>query len=269
MDQIDKLSERIERLALESLHSCCPSDVRHANGLDLVPAKDGIVACSAGDPSILINRTLGLGTEDPVSADSIEAVRAIYASNNIRNYFIHIYDDTLTTGARELLNHEKFVKKRGWMKFRTNNPGKREAATTLRVERIGIAKCKDFGIIVCGAFGMLDQSIPLLAGLANDERWKLFASYDGDRPAGAGTLFVDGNVGWLEWGATHPDFRQRGSQAAIMAARLTLASELGCKHVFTETGEEVKGDPQHSYKNILKAGFRESVLRLNYAPNRA
>ena len=104
------------------------------------------------------------------------------------------------------------------------------------------------------------------AGLANDDRWYLFVSYEGDTPAGAGSLFIDGNVGWLEWGATDPNFRRRGSQAAIMAARLSLAAEQGCDYVFTETGEAVEGDPQHSYKNILKAGFEESVLRLNYAP---
>ena len=46
------------------------------------------------------------------------------------------------------------------------------------------------------------------------------------------------------------------------------AIELGCKRMFTETGEAVEGDPQHSYKNILKAGFTESVLRENYAPKK-
>ncbi|WP_421724683.1 hypothetical protein [Bauldia sp.] len=59
----------------------------------------------------------------------------------------------------------------------------------------------------------------------------------------------------------------RGNQGAIIAARLNLAADLGCRHVFTETGGTVEGDRQHSYRHILKAGFVESVLRLNYAPN--
>jgi hypothetical protein len=41
---------------------------------------------------------------------------------------------------------------------------------------------------------------------------------------------------------------------------------LESKYIFTETGEAVEGDPQHSYKNILKAGFKESILRQNYSP---
>lgn len=67
-------------------------------------------------------------------------------------------------------------------------------------------------------------------------------------------------------GATSPEFRRRGSQASIMAARLNVVAELGCEHVFTETGEAAAADSQHSYKNIVKAGFEESILRLNYAP---
>jgi hypothetical protein len=34
--------------------------------------------------------------------------------------------------------------------------------------------------------------------------------------------------------------------------------------VITETGEAVPGDAQHSYKNILKAGFRELYSRKNF-----
>ncbi len=36
--------------------------------------------------------------------------------------------------------------------------------------------------------------------------------------------------------------------------------------MLTTTGEEVEGDPQHSYKNIVRAGFREAYVRENFAP---
>ncbi|HUG99452.1 MAG TPA: hypothetical protein VMQ83_09790 [Gammaproteobacteria bacterium] len=44
-----------------------------------------------------------------------------------------------------------------------------------------------------------------------------------------------------------------------------IGLELGCRKLLTCTGEAVPGDPQHSYRNILKAGFRESYVRDNYA----
>lgn len=266
MDDIDLKSEQLERAALESLHEFCPADAKDAAGLDLIAVADGIVALAAADPSILLNRTLGLGTDTPVSAETVRSVASIYADRGVADFFVHAYDDTLGDDARQLLNGPAFVKKRGWMKFRSPTPTKREGKTSLRVEKIGVDRSRDFGAIVCTAFGMTDLSIPVLGGLANDERWHLFVSYDGDQPAGAGAMFVDDGLAWLEWGATDPEFRRRGSQGAIMAARLNLAADLGCAHVFTETGEAVEGDPQYSYRNILKAGFQESILRLNYAP---
>ncbi len=44
------------------------------------------------------------------------------------------------------------------------------------------------------------------------------------------------------------------------------ALDLGCAALGTETGEEVPGDPQHSYNNIRRAGFVETHVRANYAP---
>ena len=38
---------------------------------------------------------------------------------------------------------------------------------------------------------------------------------------------------------------------------------------FTATGEEVPGDPQHSYANILRMGFEEGYIRENFAPPRS
>lgn len=74
---------------------------------------------------------------------------------------------------------------------------------------------------------------------------------------------------WFDFGATAPAFRRRGSQAALLAARVERALDLGCRAMYTCTGVAVPGDPQHSYKNILKAGFREDYVRANYAPPRS
>jgi len=104
----------------------------------------------------------------------------------------------------------------------------------------------------------------MVAALVNDERCQMYLSYEGESPAGTGALFIDGDNGWLDWGATAPSFRRRGSQALVMAARIQKAVESGCKNLFTETGEEVEGDPQHSYNNILRAGFEELQIRSNY-----
>lgn len=52
----------------------------------------------------------------------------------------------------------------------------------------------------------------------------------------------------------------------MLAARIAKAAELGCRLMATTTGEAVEGDPQHSYSNIERAGFRAAYTRANFGP---
>jgi len=273
LNEIEKRSEQIERSALESLHQFCPAPARDALGLKLIRVGDVSVAISSAGPSILINRALGLGTAGPATGETITQVvqtyrRLGYRRHGLGSYFLHVYDDELSPEAAAALTESGLVRRQGWMKFRRDSGPPREIETDLRIEpATGQEAAQHFGAIVCAAFGMPDLAIPMMAGIVDDPRWHLFVSYHGEEPAGAGGLFVEDGQGWLEWGATGEAFRRRGSQGAIMAARIALAAELGCENLFTETGEAVAGDPQHSYGNIQKAGFEELRLRANYAPD--
>ena len=159
-------------------------------------------------------------------------------------------------------------KARGWQKFRRGRDALPEIRTDLRIEEIGPAHGEAFARIVCDAFDLGDAGVPLLSRLPEIPGWHVFMSFEGDAPAGAGALFIDGDLAWTDFGATAPAFRQRGSQGAILAHRVAFALEAGCREVLTCTGEDVPGDPQHSYRNIRKVGFREDYIRENYAPPR-
>ena len=121
-----------------------------------------------------------------------------------------------------------------------------------------------FADIACEMFHLPEGSRALIATMAVLEGWHAFLSFLGETPAGIGALFVHEGVGWLGFGATRPEFQGRGGQAAVLAARLETAFDLGCHVVITETGVAASGDPQRSYKNILKAGFRELYVRDNF-----
>lgn len=265
MDRIELISEQIEREALLSLHEHCPEVAGNNLGLELHEVSDAAVAIARNDPSVVLNRTLGLGFTEPAGPGALGRITDIYRSAGVGRFFIHLYPEALTDPVEREMEKLRLVKSRGWMKFHRDDSPPPEAPTDLRVEEVsGREHARHFGRIVANAFGMTDAAIPLLAGLDCDPHWYIFLSFDGDTPAGAGAMYAHGDSAWMEWGATDSSFRRRGSQAAVMAARIKKALELGCRHIFTETGEAVEGDPQHSYKNILKAGFTESRLRLNY-----
>lgn len=266
MLEVERLSEQIERDALVSLHRHCPPDTKRGLGLHLVEVGDALVAGATRDPSILINRTLGLGTRKTPSAGDVDEIVGLYREWDMPRYFLHLYADDVPEAVLAHATELGLGPARGWMKFQREAEAATPRETDLEVRRVGPEAAMDFGSIVAHAFGMTDAAAPLLAGLADDPRWYLFVSYEENTPAGAGALYVSGDIAWTEWGATKPAFRRRGSQGAIMAERINTAVGLGCRHIFTETGEAVDGDPQHSYGNIRRFGFEELRLRQNLAP---
>jgi len=269
MSGVEQLSEQIERDALVRLHRHCPADTQRRLGLPLVEVGDSVVAGATQDPSILINRTLGLGTRRTPAVEDVDEIVRLYREWQVPRYFLHLYADDVRQAVLARAADLGLGPARGWMKFQREAEPAPPRETDLEVRRVGQEAAMDFGSIVARAFGMTDAAAPLLAGLADDPHWYLFVSYDDDTPAGAGALYVSGDVAWTEWGATDPAFRRRGSQGAIMAERINTAVGLGCRHIFTETGEAVDGDPQHSYGNIHRFGFEELRLRQNLAPQPA
>ena len=71
-------------------------------------------------------------------------------------------------------------------------------------------------------------------------------------------------MGWLGAAGTLPEFRRRGAQGAILAARIEAGRQAGCETLVTETGEPVDGRPGGSYRNIVRAGFEPVYVRQNY-----
>ena len=54
-------------------------------------------------------------------------------------------------------------------------------------------------------------------------------------------------------------------ETAALASVHEAAGELGCSHIMTATGEAVEGDPQHSWGNIGRYGFKPSFRTRNFA----
>lgn len=259
-------AEHLERLALEDLHAAVPDAVRRQLRLQSAAVGTARVSVSAREPSILWNRVIGLGVGAPAEPDDLGHIHEIYERAGVARYFLHLHPGAQPPELRDWLAGTGLVKTRGWMKFVRDTSPPPEVRTSLRVERAGPDRAADFGRIVATAFEQNEAIGEVLAAVNGRRGWHQFLSFDGDEPAGAGVLFIHEGFGWLDMGATLPAVRGRRSQQAILAARIRFAAEAGCHTLFTTTGEEVPDDPQLSYANILKLGFRESYLRENYAP---
>jgi GNAT superfamily N-acetyltransferase len=261
-------SETIERAAMMDLHDA--ADENDISDLDLMALTAGssLISIARNLPAsaIVVNRTLGTGLSARATREEVQTIVSSYAENDVAQYFVQLHPDASPTELPEWLRNAGLKPDRGWQKFSRDPVKVEDRPTNLSVREIGTEYGAAFGEIVCNAFDLGDKAIPWLAKLPGRKDWHIFMSFDGDQPAGAGALFIKNGFGWTDYGATSPEFRRRGSQAAVMAARLHRAIELGCQKIFTCTGVSVPGDPQHSYSNILKAGFKEEYIRQNYAP---
>ena len=261
-------SESIEISALKDLHDAAdPSDVQRL-GLTGRYVGSAYVSVASELPAsaIVINRAIGLGFGASAKLDQIRGIVSLYRQAGVRRYFIQVRPEASSSGLTQWLEKEGLEKGRGWQKFSRHAQQVTKVPTKLDVRFIDRRYGTQFAEIVCNAFDIGNAAIPWLAKLPERKGWHICMSFEGDHPVGVGALFVQDGVGWTDFGATSPAFRRRGSQGAVMAHRLDLANQLGCQKVFTCTGVNVPGDPQHSYSNILKAGFTESCVRENYEP---
>jgi hypothetical protein len=265
-------SERIERAALSAQHACADDGLRAALGLRLAPVGDGIASIAAALPpsAVTENRVLGLGLTAPVQPAEIVRAVALYREAGAARFFLHLYPEARTAAVTAALTDAGLERARGWRKFaRSLDTSLPEVPTGLAVRELGAEYAERFAEIVCASFDLGDVAIPWFARLPGGAGWRAFVAFAGEEPIGAGALFVAGEVAWTDFGATAPVHRGRGAQYANLVHRLHVARALGCTRAYTCTGEAVPGDPQHSYANILRAGFVEAELRENWAPPKA
>jgi len=262
--------ETIERLALTSLHEAATQDVKSALrlGRETVGSAMLSVAGEAPASAIVANRAIGLGVGTAESRETVTQIVDHYRNAGVERYFVHVHPESKPDTLRDWLIESGLEKARGWMKFSRGREALPLVNTNLGVRRAQAADAPAFGRIVCDAFDLGEAAADWLAGLVGQEGWRIYMTFSGDEPAGTGAMFIHEDIAWLDWGATAPAFRRQGSQNALLRMRLQQALDLGCRMIVTTTGEEVEGDPQHSYKNILRMGFEEAYVRENYAPPR-
>ena len=260
------VSERMEAAGLEALHAEASHELRRRLGLRLERIAGTMVSIVANDPSMLLNRAVGLGLNEPATEDGIERICAVYREHDVERFYLGIHPEAHPAGIEQLLEKVGLQSDRGWMKFERGPDQAPTAESNLEVREIGAEHVDDFGRIATSAYGMTPEAAGLVRGLIDRPGVHLYMTFDGATPAGTGAMAIDGDRAWFEWAATDPEFRQRGSQRALLARRIEDAVDAGCTRLLTCTGEAVPGDPQHSYHNIEWAGFEPKFVRGNWVP---
>jgi GNAT superfamily N-acetyltransferase len=258
MEHLDltKQSEVIEQAALQSLFRAADAALRSALGIEWLSLGQGAALIAAGLPSsaIVVNRALGLA-----SVDDAARAAAAYRARGVARFFLN--------GAPGPV--PGLEPARSWRKFhRLAAAPLPEAPVPLPIRALGPDDGPAFARVVCAAFDLGVVAEPWLARLPGQPGWRFFGAFDGDRLAGTGGIYVRGDMGWTDWGATDPAYRGQGVQRSLLTHRVRLAGQGGLSWLHTCTGDAIPGEPQHSYANILRCGYVEGATRANLAPPR-
>jgi len=259
-------SETIEQLALQSWFNAVTPSLASDLDWSMQTIGDAQCYCSTTEPNILVNRVLGLGSTGTPTQDQLIRIRDFYQDTGVSRFFLHVIPDQMGPDGSALLEAAGYERYRGWMKFSRGQGDVGPVTTDLSIRCVGPEHAADFASIVGSAFDFGVDFQPAIAALVNDPNWHAYMSFDGDSPAGTGALYMRDGIAYLDFGATHPDFRRRGAQTGVLNTRIGDALDAGCTTIVTMTGEAVPGDEQHSYRNIQRAGLEESYLRENWIP---
>lgn len=261
MQELIRRSERIERAAWSDLYRRAPWRVRRRLGLQAEQRGEATFLSASRVDNLLLNRAIG------VTSDGVATAVDHFARRDIGRYWVHIGSDLRYSELPALLRERGITPyPRSWMKFvRGAAPvGQVECALRIRPSRQDDAA--RVGEILAPEFDLPKEAGPLLAAGIGVDGWNYFVAEDEHEVVAASAIFTRGDDGYLAFAATLPEARRRGCQSALMAARLERAEGLGCRQVFTETGMPVEGEPNSSYRNILRVGFDELHVRDNFAP---
>jgi hypothetical protein len=155
---------------------------------------------------------------------------------------------------------------RPWAKFHRGPGPALSVASDLAIAEIGPDRAMDFARPVAAGFAAPPPFQAWLAALPGRAGWRIYAAYSGTEPVAGGALYCRNGVGWLGITATAPAHRRRGAQTVLLARQIADAIATGCRDIAAETGVPVPGEPNHSYANMLRAGFEIAYLRDNYLP---
>ena len=256
------LSQRLESLAAEELRRFVETSrqLDAASDAASIEVAGGVaVYLGANSP---VNQATGLGFDGPVAEEDFSAIEYFYRSRGQRGLVIAspLADPSLATG----------LSARGWgvdsfenVLVRpyecTDSFGGPAGVTVAIVDDDEMRALWAHAAAVAFAAPLDPMPVQLELGriVAARPGARLLLAFVEGKVAGTGELFVDDGVAWLSADATLPQFRRRGVQQALQAARLTLGAYEGCEMAVTEA---VPGSP--SQRNMERAGFRVAYTRV-------
>ena len=256
--------ETVETEVWSDFFQAAPPDVIASCAIDLSTIESATVMAVGTLDILFFNRAVGLGLGLPASETALDRLQAHYDALGVPRFFVQVSPAAAPAALFDGLHRHGFRHYNNWVKLFRGVDVPPAVDTDLRVERVGPDHAATFAKLAAPAFDWPDAVQPWLAQLVGRPGWHHYLAVDGDVPAATAALYTTGKYAYFGPAATHPDYRRRGAQSALIAQRIRDARAFGCETLITETAEDHPDHPTPSYRNMRRFGFEVAYLRPNY-----
>jgi GNAT superfamily N-acetyltransferase len=263
------LAETAEAEFMYAFEAGAPAEAQRALGMTQHRMGGGVVLAMAHDPTGgYWSKALGFGVTEPVTADLVAEVVAVYRSNGDAVGVLQLAPHALPEDWPDVVARHGLVRRSTWVKLlRPAALDPPPAETDLRVDHAGPEHADAWARTLCTGFGMPENPhLVAFFGSATEgaRGFHPWAAWDGDRLVAAALLHVVGPTAAFCGAATLPDARGRGAQSIFMARRIEAARALGATWLSAETWKEAPQQHNPSLHNLRRAGFVDVYHRDNW-----
>lgn len=217
----------------------------------------------------LFNRVLDTGVRAPVNRVAIDQAVALFRAAGLENFAVQVSPAAQPLELVDWLTTAGLSVRDRWTKTIRNTSPAPFIESRVRIEVVSSSEMADtFGRVACAAFGVPPMLASWLSCGCGRPGWTHYLAWDDDMPMATAALRVVGDVGWLGIAATLPSHRRLGAQGTLMVRRIEDAALAGCQWLVTETGEHLPEQPNPSFRNMMRLGFRVAYHRPNYMATR-
>ncbi len=244
---------------------CCPPEVpfvKDGRAYCHEPASDCLLVASSADV-LYVNRVLGAGLHEPVSASLLNDIRNWYEQYGSKRYFIQIAPEYLEEG-RDLLLAQGGKHSGNWIKQVKTPQPKPIPDGPITVRRAVEEDYDAMSSLLIKGFNWPESLLTYCREGLGKPGWTHYVALIDGRIVGTGSLFRHGRYAALGVAATAVDFRKHGVQTALINVREQQAYNEGCPFIFVETIEPTEQNIAPSFRNMQHAGFTELYRRPNY-----
>lgn len=211
-------------------------------------------------PGFSLNRALGMSKIDNEFLDMIDD----FFNGKEGKYALQVPPDLLNDEVKKLLRARNYYCANSWVTFYRDTSPIESRGTDLEIREVTKEHSQDFAFMLNEVFNFPHEFDGVISSSIGAEPWMNFMAFDGAKPAGSAGICITGETAYLSFANVLPEYRRRGIQGELLKRRIDAARERGVKWIFVDTGEDSEDNPNPSYWNILRSGFRLMYNRPNY-----